>query len=75
VPDSALNPLWGQVGAVTAKDPALSRIWTLNQNDDNPYAWLALAIDAEPNKQFSHARLYYKKLLEKNLTCTMPIWR
>ncbi|EGM79588.1 hypothetical protein Rhein_0046 [Rheinheimera sp. A13L] len=37
----------------------------MSHDDDNPYAWLALAIDAERNKQFSHAKLYYKKLLEK----------
>lgn len=37
----------------------------LNNDDDNPYAWLALAIDAERNQQHGHAKLYYKKLLEK----------
>lgn len=37
----------------------------LTNEDDNPYAWLALAIDAERNQQFSHARRYYEKLLEK----------
>jgi Tfp pilus assembly protein PilF len=37
----------------------------MSHDDDNPYAWLALAIDAERNQQFSHAKLYYKKLLEK----------
>lgn len=37
----------------------------LTNEDDNPYAWLALAIDAERNQQFSHAKHYYKKLLEK----------
>lgn len=37
----------------------------INQNDDNPYAWLALAVDAERNKQFRDAKRYYKKLLEK----------
>jgi Tfp pilus assembly protein PilF len=37
----------------------------LNDTDDNPYSWLALALDAERNKQFSHAKLYYEKLLEK----------
>lgn len=37
----------------------------INNNDDNPYAWLALAMDAERNKQPQHAKRYYKKLLEK----------
>jgi len=37
----------------------------LGYNDDNPYAWLALAIDAERNQQFSDAADYYKKLLDK----------
>lgn len=37
----------------------------LNNDDDDPYAWLALALDAERHQQFSHAKLYYEKLLEK----------
>lgn len=37
----------------------------IQNDDDNPYAWLALALDAERNQQHSRARLYYKKLLEK----------
>lgn len=37
----------------------------LNNEDDNPYAWLALAIDAERNQQMEQAKRYYKKLLEK----------
>lgn len=37
----------------------------ISNNDDNPYAWLALAIDAERSQQPQHAQLYYKKLLEK----------
>ena len=37
----------------------------LNNNDENPYTWLALALDAERNQQFTDAKLYYKKLLEK----------
>lgn len=36
-----------------------------SNDDDNPYAWLALAIDAERSQQPQHAQLYYKKLLEK----------
>lgn len=37
----------------------------LDNEDDNPYAWLALALDAERNQQFAYAKLYYEKLLEK----------
>jgi Tfp pilus assembly protein PilF len=37
----------------------------LNSTDNNPYAWLALALEAERNKQFDDAKLYYIKLLEK----------
>jgi hypothetical protein len=36
-----------------------------SNDDDNPYVWLALAIDAERSQQPQHAQLYYKKLLEK----------
>lgn len=51
----------------TNNQPLLERInqRLLDYNDDNPYAWLALAIDAERNQQFNDAAGYYKKLLEK----------